>query len=255
MNPGIFRLSALLFLAQPLPADAADDLPTMVVESGSKEVDALVAQLVSRRPHPFPPSGPIPEALRNEPQLRFLGQYITMEVAEAIEKLKRLGPSASPYLLSHLEDDRYSYSTTLPSWIGEDCRGWIMVTVGEVARDLITGGFESGWLYKWREGPKDGGFPPPQFADYLKTQGGLEKWVAANSKKAKAEVFSKFIDWCITTERGRGFRTKEDELQILARYEEWKLKVAQYGTGQPAAVRSKPEGNQKPQPESKPAPR
>lgn len=248
MNPSILRLSALLFLAQPLPAD---DLPTMVAESGSKEVDALVAQLVSRRPHPFPPSGPIPDHFREKHQLSLLGRYSTKEVSEAIEKLERLGPAASPYLLSHLDDDRYSYSTTLPSTAGEDFSGWIMVTVGKVARDIITGGFESGWLYKWRDGPNDTGFPPPQFSDFLETQGGLKKWVAASSKKPKAEVFSKFIDWCIDTERGRGFRTKDDGSRLLARYEEWKLEVEQDGAGQPATrPQSKSEGSYKPQPES-----
>ena len=142
-----------------------------------------------------------------------------------IKMMEHLGPGASPYLLSHLEDDRYSHSTRLPSTVGGDFSGWIMVTVGEVARDIITGGFQSGWLYKWRDGPNDGGFSPPQFSDYLETQGGLKKWVAANSKKSKSEVFSKFTDWCITTERGRGFRTKDDELRLLARYDAWKSEV------------------------------
>jgi hypothetical protein len=179
------------------------------------------------------------------------GRYITKEVSESIEKLERLGPGASQYLLSHLDDDRYSYSTTLPSTVGGDFSGWIMVTVGDVARDVITGGFESGWLYKWRDGPNDGGFSPPQFSDYLETQGGLDKWVAANSKKSKAEVFGKFIDWCVATERGRGFRTKDDESRLLARYEERKLEVGQPGTEQPATrPESKSEGAQKPQPEA-----
>jgi hypothetical protein len=248
MNPTIFTLSALLFLSQPLPAD---DLPTMVVDSGSKEVDALVARLVSGRPHPFPASGPIPEQFRNEHQSAISGRYITREVAEAIEKLEQLGPGASHYLLSHLDDDRYSYSTTLPSMVGGDFSGWIMVTVGEVARDVITGGFESGWLYKSREGPNDSGFPPPQFSDYLETQGGLVKWVTANSKNSKTEVFGKFIDWCITSERARGFRTKVDEQELVARYEAWKLELEQGRTGQPASrTESEPEGADEPQPEA-----
>lgn len=248
MNPGIFTLSVLLFLWQPL---SADDLPTMVVDSGSKEVDTLVAHLVSRRPHPFPASGPIPEQFRNEDQSALSGRYITKEVAEALEKLERLGPGASPYLLTHLDDDRYSYSTTLPSAVGGDFSGWVMVTVGEVARDVITGGFESGWLYKSREGPDGSGLLPPQFSDYLETQGGLEKWVAANSKNSRSEVFSKFIDWCIASERARGFRTKVDEQQLVARYEAWRLELEQGTAGQPASrSESKPEGADEPQPEA-----
>lgn len=232
MNPIIFIFSGLLLLAQPL---SADDLPIMVVESGSREVDALVAQLVSRRPHPFPPSGPITDQFRKENRMSpLLGKYITKEVAEAIVKLERLGPAASPYLLSHLGDERYSYSTTLPSMVGDDFSGWIVVTVGDVAREVITGGFESCWLYKCRAGPNHVDFPSPQFHDYLEAQGGLNQWVAANSKKSKAEVFNQFIDWSIAIEKARGFPTRDDEKQLLKRYNMRKLKVEQDGAGQNA---------------------
>jgi hypothetical protein len=224
MKATLLSLCALLSISRLL---TADELPIMVADSGSKEVDALVAQLVSRRPHPFPPSGEVPENIANEHQLDvFFSVYKTTEVSEAIEKLKKLGPAASMYLLAHIDDDRYSYSAAMPTLNGRN-DGWYKMTVGMVVRDIITGGFWSSWLYKWRDGPNDGGFFPPQFSDYLKTQGGLEKWVAANSKNSKSEVFSKYINWCITTERERGFRTKDDETRILARYEKWKKEVEQ----------------------------
>ena len=211
-------------LALPL---SAEDLPIIVAESGSEEVDALVAQLVSRRPHPFPPSGEI----RDEHTVPGIGNYITKEVGEAITKLEQLGPGASPFLLVHLDDGRYSYSRSLPSTVGNSYSGWIMVTVGDVARDVITGGFESGWLYKWRDGPDGAGFSPPQFSDFLKTQGGLMRWVAKNSKKTKPEVFNEFIDWCIATERDRGFQTEEAEKKLTGRYEARKQKVEQGAGG------------------------
>lgn len=245
MKIPILALSAVLIISQAL---CADDLPIMVPDSGSKEVDELVVKLVSHRPNPFPPSGRIPKNFQDKSQLPF-ASYITNEVERTIRKLESLGPASSPYLLVHLEDDRYSHNITLPSRVGPNS-GWFTVSVGMVIRDIVTGGFESSWVYKWRIGSKGAGFPPPQFSDYLQTQGGLKNWVKQNSKNSKAEVFVKFHDWCIGIERQRGFESKEDEKWILTRYEARKTELEQ-DTDQAAIVpESKPEDKEKPKPEA-----
>lgn len=43
-----------------------NDLPVIVADSGSKQVDGLVAELVSRRPAPIPMAGSVPKELQEK---------------------------------------------------------------------------------------------------------------------------------------------------------------------------------------------
>src|SRR5438477_8181416 len=74
-----------------------------VAASGNEKVDALVRQLVSQRPAPYPSgySDP-PDAVV------FADRYSTPEVEAALKGLKEMGPAVFPVLVKHLGDDRYS---------------------------------------------------------------------------------------------------------------------------------------------------
>src|SRR5436853_1054319 len=89
----------------------AGGYPVTVEASGSGAVDALVRQLVSRRPAPYPSgySDP-PDAVTVS------GIYCTPEVGAAIKSLKEMGPTVFPALVKHLGDDRYSYSGVVAAW-------------------------------------------------------------------------------------------------------------------------------------------
>jgi len=205
----------LLLLSSLLPA-AELDFPVTVADSGSKAVDELVVGLVSRRPAPWrscsdgPDSGPGLGGIIS-------GRYATAEVESAIRKLQELGPSAFPYLLKHLDDERYSYSDQ-PLVSGVNGGGWLNHTVGEAVYVVLTN--DLSWVsgYKLRESADGKAHMPLTIEDYIKTRGGLEAWVEEVKKRSRVAVFTEFIDWCVTEEKKRGFENKEDEESVLSVY-------------------------------------
>src|SRR5688572_10289639 len=133
-----FLSIALLMLPSIFPT-GGQDLRISVAHSGSRAVDELVVGLVSRRPAPGPTSTEEPKGLRQEGGLGIASlsvRYATAEVEEAIYKLQALGPSAFPYLLKHLHDDRYSYSDQ-PFISGINSEGWMNHSVGGAVYDFV----------------------------------------------------------------------------------------------------------------------
>jgi hypothetical protein len=123
--------------------------PIVVHESGSKEVDALVAKLVSPRPAPYPGGYPVPPNDTNYEKYPDLYRlYATPEVTNAIALLKEKGPAIFPKLIRHLYDDRYSYSN-----MGPMLPCWENYSVGQVIAYIFWDGEEFHAGYKFRHGP------------------------------------------------------------------------------------------------------
>ncbi len=178
----------------------AGELPVSVEDSGSKEVDALVVQLVSTRPAPYP-SGYSGET----PYL-----YMTPAVQAATQKLKDLGPAIFPALVKHLDDDRYSYSEVSAAW--ENC------SVGRSVVGILSDGHYMHSGYKSRQTPS-GSAIYLSFEDYLEARG-PKKWAAWAKNKTRLQIQIDFIDWCVSKEEERGFRDEGQRKQILDRYDQ-----------------------------------
>lgn len=204
--------AGLLFLILTVSAMGIEELPVVVADSGSKEVDELVAGLVSRRPAPISIGAKIPRPLRQK--VMFMSRYATEQVESSIQSLNQLGPASFPHLLAHLDDERYSYSTLLPSRVGAG-NGWMNQSVGEAIYQVLSK--ELCWAggYKLRDGPDGKSFPAIGFGEFVETRGGLRKWVAEASRKSRIEVYTEVIDWCVAEERKRGFADSDDEKRIM----------------------------------------
>jgi hypothetical protein len=185
--------------------------PITVEESGSTNVDALVRDLVSKRPAPYR-SGywPAPEPVA------FADRYSTPEVATAITKLRRMGPPIFPELIKHLGDDRYSYSG--------DSDAWLNFTVSDAVIEILDDGYSMHSGYKSRQTPSGSGNLYLSFDDYL-TARGAEDWAKWAKSKTRLEIQMDFIDWCIKKENERGYINKEQEKQILGIYEAARARV------------------------------
>ena len=198
---GALAVSAYCYLApHVLGRDPATPLPVVVEASGSKEVDSLVRSLVSARPAPYP-SG-------HWPPFEIGQMYATPEVTNAIALLKKKGPSIFPYLVHHLHDDRYCYSTTMQA---VDNR-----TVGDAVLNILCEQYWSPYV-KARETPQ-GRCSSPTFSVYLREKG-ESQWAQWAKDKTRLQIQLDFIDWCVATEEKRGFVDAVQRTNVLSIYE------------------------------------
>ncbi|MCW1884843.1 hypothetical protein OKA04_08895 [Luteolibacter flavescens] len=179
-------------------------------------MDEIVKGLVSLRPAPAPTSTEVPGGWADG-FTSSTGRYSTPEVETSIKKLKDLGPAAFPYLIKHLEDDRYSYSDQ-PFISNSDGPGWSNNSVGSAVYLVLTNGITFAGGYKIREGPDGKDLIPLTITDFIAVRGGMKAWVEAVKDRSRAAVFTEFIDWCIAEEKKRGFKDKEDEDRIVSVY-------------------------------------
>ena len=179
--------------------------PVSVEESGSAKVDALVRNLVSRRPAPYrsgysdPPTAVV-----------FADRYSTPEVEAALKSLKEMGPAVFPALVKHLRDDRYSFSDVCEAWLNHD--------VGDAVVEVLDDGNYMHSGYKWRRTPSGSGGGYLSFNAYLEARG-VEAWAEWAKGKSRLDIQIDFIDWCIVKENERGYIDEAQKKQILQNYE------------------------------------
>jgi hypothetical protein len=202
----------------------AGDLPIIAEDSGSKQVDALVIQLVSARPAPFP-SG------YWGPEIDFVEMpYMTPQVSNALARLKAMGPTIFPNLVKHLGDDRYSYSFIVAAWLNYKVRDAVI--------EVFADGHNMHSGYKFRKTPSGSAFYV-SFEDYLKAKE-PEKWAEWAKSRTRLEIQTDFIDWCVQIENQRGFTDDEQRKRVLGNYENARTRVREeyserkdaLGTGQ-----------------------
>ena len=199
-----------LFAAVVSIAALAADLPLAVEDSGSKEVDRLVLQLVSTRPAPHP-NGYSDMTAQEEMAV----PYMTTQVSNALVRLKAMGPVIFPALVRHLRDDRYSFSVIVA--------GWLNLTVGDAVVEVLSDGHEMYSGYKGRERPS-GWVAYLSFEDYLRAQG-AEQWADRAKSKTRLEIQLDFIDWCVAKEEERGFTGEAQRERILQTYKQARDRV------------------------------
>jgi len=189
----------------------AEGYPVSVEESGSDKVDALVRNLVSRRPAPYrsgyssPPTAVV-----------FAVRYSTPEVEAAIKSLKQMGPAVFPSLVKHLGDDRYSYSDVDEAW--DNFR------VGDAVVEVLDDGHYMHSGYKFRQTPSGSGGLYLSFSDYLEARS-AETWAEWAKSKSRLDIQIDFIDWCIGIEKARGFVDEAQKNQVLGTYEMARQKI------------------------------
>jgi len=204
-------MTSILLLLGAVLTSAAGEIPVTVEDSGSRDVDAWVRQLVSRRPAPYP-SG----YHRMFDNMVLARPYRTLEVEKAIEELKRMGPRVFPALVKHLADDRYCYSGVSAAWVN--------FSVGHAVVNVLSDGHYMHGGYKWRE-TASGSAGFPSFRDYLNARDPV-KWARWASRKTRLEIQENFIDWCIALEEKRGFADETQRKQILGNYQRARERVA-----------------------------
>ena len=183
----------------------AADIPLTVEDSGSKEVDKLVLQLISTRPAPHPVGywGMTAEEDTAVP-------YMTAQVSNALVRLKAMGSVIFPALVKHLRDDRYSFSGISAAWDN--------LTVGNAVVEVLSDDHEMHSGYKAKKTPF-GSVVYLSFKDYLIAQT-PEKWADWAKDKTRLEIQLGFIDWCVLKEKERGFVDDAQRKHLLNRYEE-----------------------------------
>jgi hypothetical protein len=231
---------------------AEEDSIVVARETGVKKIDVLVAQLVSRNPPPLP-GGALTEEYSQYRQQLMAGLkndiWATESVRDAMKKLIAEGPPAFYYLVQHLGDDRYSYSAFPPS--EPPYFIWHNRKVNEALIDVLANGLNRMEIYHSRISPKGPTQFPPTFKHFMETEGSPMQWAQKYARKSRLQVDLAFIDWCIDQEKSWGFKTPEEEKEILGKYNKKRKELEQASTGQPATrPESKSEGNEKPQPES-----
>jgi len=215
-------ISILCFVGASLQAG---DVQLTVEDSGLKEVDALVLRLISDRPAPFP-SGYWGQAIDMMPV-----PYVTLQVSDAMARLKQMGPPMFPALVKHLRDDRYSFSSISAAWDN--------LTVGDAVIEILSDGHYMYSGYKGRQTPS--GFAVYlSFDAYLKDKG-AEKWAEWAKDKTRLQIQMDFIDWCVVKEKARGFTDADQEKSLLARYQQARERVRkEYSEPDGAANGSQP---------------
>ena len=183
----------------------AKGYPVSVEESGSPKVDALVHNLVSRRPAPYRSGYSDPPT-----DVVFSDRYSTPEVESAIKSLKDMGPAVFPSLVKHLGDDRYSYSDVWDAWLNHG--------VGDAIVEVLDDGHYMHSGYKSRETPSGSGGGYLSFDSYLEVRG-AEAWAKWAKNKTRLDIQMDFIDWCIEKENERGFVDESQKKQILGNYD------------------------------------
>lgn len=215
MRPSVI---AVLFTVLAYPVQAGD-APVTVENSGRKDVDALVLQLVSQRPAPYRSGDHHLEIdTVNMP-------YMTPAVSNSISKLKQMGPSIFPALVKHLGDDRYSYSSISAAWDN--------FTVSDAVIEVLSDGHFMYSGYKGRETPS-GSAGYLSFEDYLIDKR-PEKWAVWAKDETRLEIQMDFIEWCVAKEKLRGFTDADQEKKLLTTYERAREKVRKEYSGQGAA--------------------
>lgn len=187
------------------------ELEIVVEGSGSTEVDTLVKQLVSGRPAPYPDGyWPVP--------MEFVigSGYATPEVSNAIVLLKLKGPNIFPYLITHLQDDRYCYSGSVQAVDN--------YTVGQTILDVLCDGELWGPVYMEGRNTPNGRCGFLTFAEYLKERD-ESKWAKWAKGKTRLQIQMDFIDWCVAKEEERGFVGDGQKAQLLARYEDFRERM------------------------------
>jgi hypothetical protein len=214
MPPSLFILALLLIASlvgcnkgQPKKVDArfevpAAGYPVSVEPSGSENVDALVRQLVSRRPAPYR------SGYSDPPVAATYSSYITPEVEAAMKELKSLGPTAFPALAKHLGDERYSYSGVVAAWLN--------YTVSHAVVEVLCDGHYMHSGYKWRKTPS-GGDGYLSFEGYLRARG-YQAWPEWARTRTRLEIQMDFIDWCVAEEEKRGFTDEDQRKHVLGIY-------------------------------------
>ena len=198
------RALILVFLGVAVRAQAAE-IPLTVEESGSKEVDALVVQLVSTRPPPRPSGYSLLTADEDMAM-----PYMTAQVSNALVKLKAMGTAVFPELIKHLKDDRYSFSDISASWDN--------LTVGDAVLEVLSDNHYMFSGYKARKTPSGyAGFL--SFKDYLDAREPTN-WAAWARSKNRLEIQIDFIDWCVGKEREHGFIDEAQRKKVLRVYED-----------------------------------
>jgi len=196
--------------------------PMSAEASGSEQVDALVCQLVSRRPAPYPSGyGEFPVAVD------ITGCYSTPEVEAAIKNLKQLGPKVFPALVKHLGDDRYSYSGVVQAWVNYRVRDVVLEVLGDDHE--LYGGYIS------RKTPSGSTGLMLTFKDYLNARG-AEAWAEWAKSKSRLEIQMDFIDWCIVKENERGYVDEAQKKEILENYEAARQRVRKEYSGRDGAA-------------------
>jgi len=205
---------------------SAADIPAAVEDSGFKEVDKLVLQLVSTRPAPYF-SGYSATTAKEDGAV----PYMTSQVSNALVSLKAMGPAIFPALVKHLRDDRYSFSDISAAWDN--------LSVGDAVVEILSDGHEMFSGYKARKTPS-GSAVYLSFRNYLNAQE-PEKWADRAKSKTRLEIQFDFIDWCVLKEKERGFLDEAQRKHILDRYDEAREQVRkQYSEPAGAANRSQP---------------
>lgn len=179
--------------------------PVSVEESGNEKVDALVCQLVSKRPSPYRSGYSVPPTADE-----LADRYCTPEVEAAIKSLKEMGPAIFPALVKHLGGDRYSYSEVVAAWHNYN--------VGDAVVEVLDDGHYTYSGYKSRETPSHSGGVYLSFDDYVLARG-AKVWAEWAKSKSRLEIQMDFIDWCIVRENELGFIDEAQRKKILGRYE------------------------------------
>ena len=218
-------------------------------ETGSKKIDSLVAQLVSRDPPPHPAG-----IVSRESSQRLIAElkndiWATESVRDAMSKLVAEGPSAFYHLVQHLNDDRYSYSAFYPT--DPPHQIWHNRKVSEAVMDVLANGLNRMQIHKSRISPDKLICIQPSFQQYMDSEGTSLVWAQKVANNSRLQVDLALIDWCIEQEKSWGFKTPEEEREILGRYNLKRQEAEQAGAGQPATrPEPKSEGSDKPQPEA-----
>jgi hypothetical protein len=204
----------------------AADIPLTVEDSGSKEVDKLVLQLVSTRPAPHR-DGYSDTTTEEDMAV----PYMTAQVSNALVRLKAMGPIIFPALVKHLRDDRYSFSDISAAWDN--------LTVGDAVVEVLSDGHEMFSGYKARK-TRSGSGVYLSFNNYLNAQV-PGKWANGAKEKTRLEIQLDFIDWCVLKENERGFVDDAQRKHILDRYAEARKEVRrEYSEPGGPANRSQP---------------
>ncbi|GAA5495943.1 hypothetical protein Rhal01_02124 [Rubritalea halochordaticola] len=194
---------------------AAEEAPATTTSS-IKEVEAIVSALASESPEPTA------EQASSE---YYLQRYSTPEVEAAMLRLNQLPPSAFPELLKHLDNQGYCYSATLPSAVGREPL-WFHHTVSDVIHSALSNNYEFIGSYKSRQGTNGEPYLPLNFSHYVKTQAGLEQWVAKVSTLTRQQAYFPFLDWCIEQENQRGYKNPAMKAHILEHIDKLKKELA-----------------------------
>lgn len=154
----------------------------------AQQIKALVAQLVSPNPKPIlkGDSWRLPKGFDRDKQKK---------VHEAWAELRMIGPSAFPFLIENLDDDRYCMTVEISA--GDN------LTVGQVCFEII---FEQIQPYGFRQkGVSDPRtlLPRPSYPEFLRSKKEARKWWEKSKHKTLYQMQLEALDWVIAEEAKR----------------------------------------------------